>query len=129
MYAFDHLTIQEYLAAYYITELEEYEQNLVLSKYGEDDDLHNMWKFFFGIKTFNCKLGKFSKILSATVSGYTTNIVQYAFESQQTNVCNYAVELNNGTLSFKDVALTHSGYQLRYFYIFISCFRPHKLND
>ena len=68
---------------------------------------HIMWKFFFGIKTFNCKLGKFSKILSATVSGYTTVIVQYAFESQQTNVCSYAVELNKGTLSFKDVALTH----------------------
>ena len=109
MYAFHHLTIQEYLAAYHITELEEYEQDLVLYEYGEDDDLQNMWKFYFGIKTFNCKLDKFSKILSATISG-STNIIQYAFESQQTNVCSYVVELNKGTLSFEDEDLTHSNF-------------------
>ena len=76
-------------------------------------------EFFFGIRTFNCKLGKCSKILSATVSGCATDIIQCAFESQQTNVCNYAVELNKGTLSFEDVALTHSDLFVLFPYLVI----------
>ena len=127
LYAFHHLTIQEYLAAYHITELIEYEQDLVLSEYGEEDDLQNMWKFYFGIKTFNCKLDKFSKILSATVSG-STNIIRYAFESQQTNVCSYAVELNKGTLSFEDVALTHSDFFAINYVISTSSYHGLKLD-
>ena len=108
-YAFHHLSIQEYLAAYHITELEEYEQNLALKEYGGIRDFCNMWKFYFGIKKFDCTLKMFSDILTAEESG-CSNIIQYAFESQQVNVCSYVVERNRGTFSFDCDSLMPSDF-------------------
>ena len=47
-YSFQHLTFQEFLAAYYISELPEEEQFYLLEKYGANPDMREVWRFFFG---------------------------------------------------------------------------------
>ena len=124
LHAFHHLSIQEYLAAYYITELEEYEQELVLNQYGENIYLQNVWKFYIGIKyTFN----KFSRILLATNSD-CLSAIRYAFESEEPSVCNYvAVKFNMGTLSFDSVSLTPTDFSAINYVVLSSSCRVSKL--
>ncbi len=48
-YSFQHLTFQEFLAAYYASELTEEEQHRLFDKYGANPEMREVWKFFFGI--------------------------------------------------------------------------------
>ena len=48
-YSFQHLTFQEFLAAFYISQLKKDEQLRLLKEYGSNPEMREVWKFFFGI--------------------------------------------------------------------------------
>ena len=127
LHAFHHLSIQEYLAAYHITELEEYEQDVVLTAYGENIYSQNVWKFYIGIDKYKYTFNKFSRILLATNSD-CLSAIRYAFESEEPSVCNYvAVKFNMGTLFFDSVSLAPTDFSAINYVVLLSFCRVSKL--
>ena len=112
LYTFHHLTFQEFLAAFYITGLEEQEQEYLLTKtkFNIDDNLRNVLKFYCGliglrkIKILQ-NIKEFLKDKLCTNHSYN---VQCAFESQLVELCDYVV--GNGSLCFKYTHITPSGF-------------------
>ena len=109
MYSFLHLTAQEYLAAYYISELGEKEKLKVIEEYGKQNQMQQVWKFFCGLaqNLDNSQL-KFKALLSHSEYG-TLYRVQCCFESQLPHFCDAAVE--NSSLSFAEKFLSSSDFE------------------
>ena len=104
LYTFLHLTFQEYLAAIYLTGLEDEKQ--VISKTKEKQaNLQMVWKFYCGMVQFKAHSLVLNNIMSDTDLDMLYKI-QCAFESQQQIVCDSVLELDKAdTLSFKDHSL------------------------
>ena len=51
-YSFLHLTLQEFLAAYYISKLSPEQQLGVIDQYSSAVHMRNVWKFYFGLANF-----------------------------------------------------------------------------
>ena len=104
LYTFLHLTFQEYLAGYYLAELEDEKQ--VISKTKEKQaNLQMVWKFYCGMVQFKAHSLVLNYIMSNTDLDMLYKI-QCAFESQQQIVCDSVLELDKAdTLSFKDHSL------------------------
>ena len=51
-YSFLHLTLQEFLAAYHISELSPEQQLDVIDQYSSASHMRNVWKFYFGLAKF-----------------------------------------------------------------------------
>ncbi len=57
-YSFLHLTLQEFLAAYHLSKLDHKQQLSLIEKHSGSLHLHNMWKFYFGLESFDEGLEK-----------------------------------------------------------------------
>ena len=109
LYTFLHLTLQEYLAAYHISKLEEEEQAKVISKYGKKKRMRVVWKFYCGLVSFKNSLSNFKEILKS-VDNDLFNI-QCAFESQQSMTCECVVQSGDGgCITLKRQFLTPSDF-------------------
>ena len=92
LYAFLHLTFQEYLAAFYLSQLDS-ESEVIRKTKGLKVNLRMVWKFYSGI----VQLNKDSLILKSLMSDSKTDMlykVQCAFESQQQIACDMLLELS-----------------------------------
>ena len=102
VYTFHHLTFQEYLAAHHLASLSAEDQILII-KQMVNYILGNLVKFYCGVvrcaKLKVCL--RYEKFLSNLLhdSQYLW-VVQCAFESQQTELCNYAVKNNTVSLCY-----------------------------
>ena len=109
MYTFLHLTAQEYLAAYYISKLDEEEQLKVIEEYSKRNQMQQVWKFFCGL-TRNVEPSKHKfKALLGHSKYFTLYRVQCCFESQLPHLCDAAIE--NSCLSFSENFLSSSNFE------------------
>ena len=94
-YAFLHLTIQEFLTAYYIANyLDQSQQMGVLKQY---PDMKGVWLFYSGLIDFGTAPERLN-LLSKRFSNL--EVCCYAFESRQKSVCDKIIERNSGELVF-----------------------------
>ena len=92
LYAFLHLTFQEYLAAFYLSQLDS-ESEVSRKTKRLKVNLRMVWKFYSGIVQFDND----SLILKSIMSDSKTDMlykVQCAFESQQQIACDKLLELS-----------------------------------
>ena len=107
LYTFLHLTFQEYLAAYHISQLEEEEQTKVIKTYGKKKHMQVVWKFYCGL---DINLTKFEELIKSSKSQDDDLFqVQCAFESQQPIICDRVIQSGEeGSLTLKSHFLTPS---------------------
>ena len=103
LYTFLHLTFQEYLAAYHISNLKEEKQLKIINDYCGKKHMGVVWKFFCGLVDFDRQEQRLKIIMSEKDDLFN---VHCAFESQQTITCNCAVKCS--ALTFKNHFLTPS---------------------
>ncbi len=115
IYAFLHLTFQEYLAAFYLYSSSPSDQNKAIESYGHATHMRMAWKFYCGLLNFDNSIDQFKKIIISTTSDdhSTRNQlfkVQCAFETQQQLPCNFLLEnvIVNGVLNLNETTLTTS---------------------
>ena len=85
-YTFLHLTFQEYLAAVYLTRLEDDEQLALITKYGSRSEFRMVLRFFCGMTKFEGKFPLVKYIMTNTNMDMVSKC-QCAYESQQAIVC------------------------------------------
>ena len=85
VYTFLHLTFQEFLAAFYIKHLEDFEQLKIIEYLGHHKQ-YQVIKFYFGLVDTEKKLDQFKMFLNLVPPGNTYSF-QCAFESRSHNAC------------------------------------------
>ena len=97
MYSFLHLTFQEFLAAFYIAELDYNEQLSIIRDNRDMEHMLMVWKFYCGLMS---NLKEQLQLIVSSKSMSNMHKIQCAFESQQENVC--ACILEADVLEFQD---------------------------
>ncbi len=82
---FSHLTLQEFLAAFYIREAKLEDRELV-----EKGCLKNVWKFYCGLLRFNNNIEFIKSIFISYLEEFLYK-VHCAYESQQVELCDYVL--------------------------------------
>ena len=112
IYAFLHLTFQEFLAACHIVSQDEDEQLQIICDHVGRKEMFVARKFYCGIiKLKDCQ---FQEILSGTQMNDMQKI-QCAFESQQKNVCDYIIDEISGVLSFENHVFSPTDFNAIHF--------------
>ena len=112
IYAFLHLTFQEFLAAFHITSQDEDEQLRIICDHVNRKEMLVVWKFYCGI--IELKDCQFQAILSCTHMNDMQKF-QCAFESQQKNTCNYIIDEKSGVLSFENHVFSPTDFNAIHF--------------
>ena len=104
LYTFQHLTFQEYLAAFHVSQLnEENLKELIKSKASGVVNMYNVWKLYCGLVEFEKSIGVVKEVF---YEKHELRKVQCAFESQQVGFCEYVAYVGEGVLSFKNNIIT-----------------------
>jgi Ran GTPase-activating protein (RanGAP) involved in mRNA processing and transport len=104
VYAFLHLTFQEYLAAYHISTLNSEKQVELLELHGGKNWMLVVWKFLCGLVKFDVSDHRFITLAKKIVNSLF--LVQCTYESQQAVVCEILLEQVRATLTFEQKHLT-----------------------
>ena len=106
-YSFLHLTFQEYLAAYYINQLENEKQLELLRDYKNNESMLVVWKFYCGLIGINPNSAIQDKIQIITSSKHADSLyrVHCAFESQHSLSCDAVLNNSEQMLSFEKTIL------------------------
>ena len=107
LYAFLHLTFQEYLAAFHIASQDEYEQVRIIKHHQQKKEMLMVWKFYCGMRKFTDKK-KQLKLIMSSKSMNDMYRIQCAFESQEESDC--ADFLQDDIMTFKDHTFTPVDY-------------------
>ena len=102
-YSFLHLTFQEYLAAYYINQLENEKQLEILRGYKDYESMLVVWKFYCGLIGMNPDSviqDKIKIIISSKHADFLYR-VHCAFESQHSLSCDAVLNNSERILSFE----------------------------
>ena len=102
LYTFLHLTFQEFLAAFYISSLDEEKQLELIEQFGNAIQMKQVWKFYCGLVPFNSTV---IQLISQSCHG-TPFKVQCSFESQQPCTCDSVADKNS--LKFSNHFFTSS---------------------
>ena len=97
--SFLHITLQEFLAAFHLAQLERKEQIKLVRENSYKPYLFNVWKFFCGLVMFTEE--DFKEVLNYSLLSLDENdkllaAVRCAFESQQNDACSALMKLSNG---------------------------------
>ena len=106
IYSFLHITLQKYLAAYYISK-----HNLLQSALPDlpSEEKKAVMKFYCGIvQSFEGKDDELVALFQDTFQNKESCLhrAHCAFESQQSSVCNHIIELGKGSLDISAVRLS-----------------------
>ena len=103
-YTFLHLTLQEYLAAVFVSRLSESEQIDAIATHFFKQHLFVTSRFLFGILDYSTEITKnlFKKMLDATEYAHLHHI-RCACESQSASACTDVVNFHDTCLSFEGV--------------------------
>ena len=104
LYTFLHLTFQEFLAAFYISSLDEEKQLELIEQLGDAIQMKQVWKFYCGLVPFTNTV---IRLISQSCHD-TPFKVQYSFESQQPCTCDRVVDKNS--LKFSNHFFTSSDF-------------------
>ena len=92
-YAFLHLTLQEFLAAYHISRVPLNEQMTIINIYSRSICMLTVWKFYFGLVNFDNELVMAKNIFVNVPIRYRNHTLfqfQCAYESRQERICKLA---------------------------------------
>ena len=103
LYTFLHLTFQEFLAAFYISSLDEEKQLELIEQFGDATQMKQVWKFYCGLVPYSTVI----RLISQSCHG-TPFKVQCSFESQQPCTSDSVADKNS--LMFKDHFFTSSDF-------------------
>ena len=107
LYTFLHLTFQEFLAAFYITSLDEEKQLELIEQFRDATQMKQVWKFYCGLVPFHDTNSTVIRLIDQSCHG-TPFKVQCSFESQQPCICDCVADKNS--LVFKDYFFTSSDF-------------------
>ena len=104
-YSFLHLTLQQYLAAVFISKMSESEQIRIVSTYYDQISLTVTWCFLFGMLDYSkeSSVNLFKLLLDVTGFGRSLLHVQCAYESQCCNLCTSVVRYHKERLVFEKI--------------------------
>ena len=111
LYTFQHLTCQEYLAAFHISQLnEENLEEVIESEASGMVNMYNVWKLYCGLVEFEKSINAVKVFEEEFYEefGLALYKVQCAFESQKVEFCDYVV--GEGVLSFDNTFITFSDF-------------------
>ena len=112
LYTFQHLTCQEYLAAFHVSLLnEENLEEFIESEASRKVNMYNVWKLYCGLVESGKSIGVVEEVFEEEFDeehGLALYKVQCAFESQQVGFCDYVV--GEGVLSFVKSFITSSDF-------------------
>ena len=97
-YCFLHLTFQEFLAAYHITNLDTSQQMKIIQQYSKSTHMITVWTFCFGLGMFESEM--LTKMIG---NAETVNVLRYGLESQQKVVCDEIMKQKKGSLRCCDM--------------------------
>ena len=106
LYQFRHLSIQEFLAALQIQELENDDCIHLLREYRQDKQFQNVWKFLSGItKLQDEELRKLIISSTGLANRDQLFLLHCVFEAHNTEICRAAAEKLNRTLNLNNMTL------------------------
>ena len=106
LYQFRHLSIQEFLAALQIQELESDDRIHLLREYRQDKQFQNVWRFLSGITKLQDEELQ-NLIISGTGLANRDQLflLHCVFEAHNTEICHAAAEKLNHTLNLNNMTL------------------------
>ena len=107
VFAFLHHTLQEYLAAYYLSSLGEDQQTEIIRLNSVQDHMLTTFKFYCGLVNFENKISQFNDITTVV---NTLFLVHCAYENQQPELCRRALKILDGNILISPCTLTPTDF-------------------